>query len=129
MGEENTIDSLKWAKRRGLIWGWVDGLAIEGGDIDHIVVTKRGGVVAIDSKWHYTLWDDTLQRADTAAQRSARRARLILISLHRRMEVTPLAVIWGGAQQEFETVDVPRHVIPGGQLSTWLRSLQGEVLG
>ena len=50
------------------------------------------------------------------------------ISLHRRMEVTPLAVIWGGAQRNFETVDVPRHVIPGGQLSTWLRSLQGEVL-
>lgn len=49
-GEENTRDELRLAKRKGLIWGWVDSITVSTGDIDHLVVTRRGGLVAIDSK-------------------------------------------------------------------------------
>jgi len=50
-GEENTRSELERAKRKGLIWGWVDSVTLAAGDIDHLVVTKSGGLVAIDTKW------------------------------------------------------------------------------
>jgi hypothetical protein len=50
-GEENTSTELETAKRRRVIWGWVDGISLQAGDIDHVIVTRRGGVVVIDSKW------------------------------------------------------------------------------
>ena len=54
-GEENTRDELNRAKRRRLIWGRVDSISLEVGDLDHLVVTRRGGLVAIDSKWRNQL--------------------------------------------------------------------------
>lgn len=126
-GEENTIDVLRRAKRRGLIWGWVDGLATESGDVDHIVVTKRCGVVAIDSKWHSRLYDDTVERDLVSAHASARRARLILLTFGRRIEVTPVAAIWGGVQHEIGS-DQTRHpaLVPGKELFAHLRALNGQ---
>ena len=35
-GEDNTRSQLQRAKRRGLVWGWVDSLGLLYGDIDHI---------------------------------------------------------------------------------------------
>jgi hypothetical protein len=68
-GEENTRDVLRAAKRRRHIWGWIDSVAIADGDIDHLVVTRDGRLVAIDSKWHATAskvdWNAT-QRTQSA---------------------------------------------------------------
>jgi hypothetical protein len=50
-GEENTREVLKAAMRRRLIWGCVDSIGLEGGDLDHVVVTRRGGVLVLDSRW------------------------------------------------------------------------------
>ena len=69
-GEDNTRDELQRAKRRKLIWGWVDSLALQHGDIDHLVVTRRGGLVAIDSKWRSQA-NDTIEMA-----RAAQKVRL-----------------------------------------------------
>lgn len=50
-GEDATRDELKRAKRKGLIWGWVDSVSLQAGDLDHLVITRNGGLIAIDSKW------------------------------------------------------------------------------
>ena len=69
-GEDNTRDELQRAKRKKVIWGWVDSLTLQHGDIDHLVVTRRGGLVAIDSKWRSQA-NDTVDMA-----RSAKKVRL-----------------------------------------------------
>jgi hypothetical protein len=56
-GEENTRDELLRAQRKKLIWGWVDSITLERGDLDQLVVTRGGGVVAIDSKWRNDIMD------------------------------------------------------------------------
>jgi hypothetical protein len=125
-GEDNTSDELRKARRQGLIWGFVDGVAIETGDVDHLVVTKEGGVIAVDSKYHAQLRADTVQRDLVSAAASARRARLIIMSFGRRLDVTPVAVVWGGAQHRLG----PAHrsmgdIIGGRELLPWLRSVRG----
>jgi hypothetical protein len=82
-GEDSTTDELRKAKRRGLIWGFVNGVATSTGDVDHVVVTKRGGVVAVDSKYHAHLRSDTVQCDLASAASSARRTRLIMLSFGR----------------------------------------------
>lgn len=69
-GEDNTRSELQRAKRKKLIWGSVDSLGLMYGDIDHLVVTRRGGLVAVDSKWRSQI-NDT---ADMA--RAAQKVRL-----------------------------------------------------
>jgi hypothetical protein len=73
-GEENTRDELKIAKRRRIIWDSVDGIPLQQGDLDHLVVTRRAGLVAIDSKWR----TESANPADMAlsAGRMRMRARL-----------------------------------------------------
>jgi hypothetical protein len=47
--------------------GWVDSIELQIGDIDHLVVTRHGGVVAIDSKWrNQTTDEDVAAMADSA---------------------------------------------------------------
>ena len=136
-GEENTRDELRTAQRKKLIWGWVDSLALERGDLDHLVVTRAGGVVAIDSKWRNHITDHA------AIIETARRVRLrsegVLRSLlqaergtHRArgdaVLVTPLVVIWGTAQSDLP--DVVRtngvEIVSGQGLRAWLRDRSGE---
>jgi hypothetical protein len=50
-GEDNTRTDLARARRKRLCGGWVNSIELQIGDIDHLVVTRLGGVVAIDSKW------------------------------------------------------------------------------
>ncbi|MCD9198342.1 NERD domain-containing protein [Aeromicrobium wangtongii] len=50
-GEENTRGELQRAKRKGLVWGSIDSVNIGTGDIDHLIVTRDGGLVVLDSKW------------------------------------------------------------------------------
>ncbi len=57
-GEDNTRDALRAAHRRHHIWGWIDNLEVQGGDIDHLVLAPSG-IYAIDTKWHTTHLGDT----------------------------------------------------------------------
>src|SRR5690606_126514 len=71
LGEVNTRDELKRAKRRRLIWGWVDSITVSTGDIDHLVITRRGGVVAIDSKWRSEAVGTDIGRSAASARSAA----------------------------------------------------------
>lgn len=138
-GEENTRDELKRARRRRLIWGSVDSIELQVGDIDHLVVTRRSGVVAIDSKWRSDVEAEDLHAMARSAQRTALRAEAVIRSVldssrsgrrasGKSVRVTPLIVVWGAAQ-----ADVPQdaHVegvrfLKGRDLIAWLRSQTGD---
>ena len=139
-GEDNTRSELQRARRRRLIWGWVDSISLQAGDIDHLVVTRRGGLVAVDSKWrNQHTSSDTVDMA-----REARRVRLraegltrTLLSSERSarhrasgnpLRVTPVVVLWGAAQH-----GVPEGVrvdgiefVAGRRFVDWLARLDGE---
>jgi hypothetical protein len=137
-GEENTRSELQRAKRKKLIWGWVDSISLQAGDLDHLVVSRRGGLIAVDSKWRN-------QTSDTAAMaKAANKARLRAEALtqtlltkeraarHRGkgnpLSVTPVVVVWGAAQH-----DVPDNArvdgiefVAGRKLIGWLSKLDGR---
>ena len=137
-GEDNTRDELQRAKRKKLIWGWVDSLTLQHGDIDHLVVTRNGGLVAIDSKWRSQA-NDTVNMARAAQKvrlraegltrdllkgdfRGARRAKINPLS------VTSVVVLWGAAQH-----GVPEHAsvdgiqfVAGRRFAGWLAQLNGQ---
>jgi hypothetical protein len=122
-GEDNTREALRAAQRRHQIWGWIDNLEVQGGDVDHLVLAPSG-LHAIDSKWHANLDDSILQTDAAAAQRAARRARLILRSLrHPDLEVQPVVVVWGhaqGALREHSRMIDDVEIISGRTLRRWL---------
>lgn len=137
-GEDNTRSELQRAKRRRLVWGWVDSVALQHGDIDHLVVTRKGGLVAIDSKWRNRIHDTTDMAR--AAQKVRLRAEGLTRDLlkgdargSRRAKVNPLGVtsivvLWGAAQH-----DVPDGAevdgiafVPGRKLLSWLAQLDGQ---
>jgi hypothetical protein len=110
-GEENTRFALQSAKRKKLIWGWVDSITVEAGDIDHLVITRAGGVLAIDSKWRSQ--SDAVDRASMvqAARRTAVRARGVIQTVLRgpeprnaelaaSVQIRPVVVMWGAVQDE-----------------------------
>jgi hypothetical protein len=140
-GEDFTQDELKRARRRKLIWGWVDSVTLQTGDIDHLVVTKSGGLVAIDSKWRSGA--EHLDRA--AVAREATRARLRaegFVNSFLRAErssrrasgkafrVRPLVVVWGVGDDALpvnaavDGVDI----IEGHGLVNWLARLDGDTI-
>lgn len=129
-GEGNTSDELRRAKRRRLIWGWIDNVETDSGDVDHLVVTRHGGIVAIDSKWHGVEATKELLRRDAeTALASCRRANSILRSIKMHRSPTPLVVFWGGTQQEVPREGAVLHgveFIGGRQLLPWLRDHHGE---
>jgi hypothetical protein len=137
-GEDNTRSELQRAKRRRLIWGWVDSIDLQAGDLDHLVVTRRGGLVAIDSKWRNEANDtvDMAQAAHRVRLRAEGLARTLLKAergaRHRGnsnpLRVIPVVVLWGAAQNH-----VPDGAQIGGidfvsgrRLLGWLRTLNGE---
>jgi hypothetical protein len=130
---------LRRAKRRRLIWGWVDSITVATGDIDHLVVTRRGGLVAIDSKWRSR--PSEVEALSTGAGRTRVRAQGILAdalrsergqhrSRGRAHQVTPLVVVWGPAQQAL--CDTERHsdvhLVVGRDLLSWLRKTDGDLI-
>lgn len=139
-GEDNTRDELQRAKRKKLIWGWVDSLPLQHGDIDHLVVTRNGGLLAIDSKWRSQA-NDTVDMARAAQKvqlraegltrdllkgdaRGARRAKTNPLS------VTSVVVLWGAAQHgvpERATVDGIQF-IAGRRFADWLAQLDGQTV-
>lgn len=128
LGESNTTDCLRAAKRRGLIFEWVDSLEVASGDVDHLVIT-RAGILAIDSKWHsHGVTAQRLENDARAAQAAAQRARSILRSVnHRRPVVSPLVVVWGGDQTKVaghHSLGV--EFVPGRDLKNWLKIKASE---
>lgn len=136
-GEENTREELKRAQRKKQIWGWVDSLTLERGDLDHLVVTRAGGVVAIDSKWRNAIIDhaaivEAARRVQLRSEGVVRSLLQIERGSHRArggsVRVTPLVVIWGAAQSDLP--DVVRansvEIVSGQGLRAWLRDRSGE---
>jgi hypothetical protein len=144
LGESNTSEVLKAAKKHQVLWGYVEGAATSGGDIDHLVVTRRGGVLAIDSKWRNTVTADVLDRDAAAARAAARRAESILRSVHvgalkrdtqaqhrqrgGSFSVTPVVVVWGPVRHHMpdraDRGDV--MFVAGDKLADWLETRQRE---
>lgn len=138
-GEENTRSELQRAKRRRLAWGWVDSIEFRAGDIDHVVVTRRGGIVAIDSKWRNQVGRDDVEAMAASAQKARRRAEALARQLlpkergaHRArthaLIVTPVVVLWGAAQGDVPDdceIDGVRF-LAGRKLVPWLRTLDGD---
>lgn len=136
-GEEATRDELRRAKKKRAIWGWVDSINLQVGDLDHLVVTRNGGLIAVDSKWRSD-GNDIGAMAESAA-RARLRAEGVARSLlkaergsHRArghaVTVRPLVVIWGPAQHqvpdESEINGIP--FVGGRRLQAWLEALAGE---
>lgn len=120
----------------------VDSIGLERGDLDHVVVTRRGGVLALDSKWrNQTTVSDTRAMA-AAAHRVRQRAEAVARSImqaerarHRArvdsVRVRPAVVVWGAEQYrlpggvaQVDGIDF----VAGSQLRGWLRQLDGEVV-
>ncbi|WP_300384195.1 hypothetical protein [uncultured Nocardioides sp.] len=139
-GEDNTRNELAGAKRRRLIWSWVDSITLQSGDIDHLVVTRQAGLVAIDSKWRNSVNTDDISSmaasARTAANRAAALAQTLLAADRsakhrakvRTISVTPMVVMWGTAQHEvpeaFERDGVA--FVSGRRLNDHLRGMDGH---
>lgn len=140
-GEDNTREELRRAKRRRLIWSAVDSITLRTGDIDHLVVTRGGGLLVMDSKWRSATDRLDVDALAADASRVRTRAQGVIGQLlpaaagqHRARgaahQVTPVVVVWGPAQ----------HVIPndanvngtaivaGRRLLEWLRQVDGEVV-
>lgn len=140
-GEDFTRDELARAKRKSLIWDWVDSLTVQGGDIDHLVVTRAAGLLAIDSKWRSDPNDLDPSTMAKEANRARIRAEGVVQTLVRKergahraplksFRVTPVVVVWGGAHR-----DVPEGVrvdgvvfVSGRALVGWLERVGGEAV-
>jgi hypothetical protein len=139
-GEENTRSELQTAKRKRLIWGWVDSISLQAGDIDHLVVSRRGGLVAVDSKWRNQPTSSDTQDMARAANKARLRAEALTQTLLKRergarhrgttnpLTVTPIVVLWGAAQHgvpEGARIDGVDFVT-GQRFHRWLAHLEGQ---
>jgi hypothetical protein len=137
-GEDNTRSELQRARRKRLIWGWVDSISLQAGDLDHLVVTRHGGLVAVDSKWRYQATDtvDMARAANKARLRAEALAQSLLkgdrSARHRAkinpLRVTPVVVLWGAAQEgvpDGARVD-DIEFVSGRRFVAWLSKLEGE---
>jgi hypothetical protein len=122
------------------LWGWVDSIELQIGDIDHLVVTRHGGVVAIDSKWRNQTTDEDVAAMADSARRAGLRAEGLLRTLlkaqrgsrHRArtqpLSVTPVVVLWGSARSDVPadaTISGVRF-LDGRQLLTLLAELDSH---
>jgi hypothetical protein len=140
-GEENTREELKRARRRGHIWGWVDSVTLAVGDIDPLVVTRHGGLIAIDSKWRTRVDSagrDAMVREASDSRRRAEGVVRTVLSRERSgrradgtsLRVRPPVVLWGSSQSSlpdgatFEGVEFVR----GRDLVRWLETLEGDAV-
>jgi hypothetical protein len=136
-GEDNTRSELQSARQRRLIWGWVDSITFRSGDLDHVVVTREGGVVVLDSKFR----TDVTQTSIVEMTKSARRARTRAEGIARTVlgsdrsgrrrasatsvTVTPCIVVWGPASRDVPDGHVVDgvHFVSGRKLKQWLAQL------
>ncbi|MBB6627924.1 NERD domain-containing protein [Nocardioides sp. KIGAM211] len=139
-GEDNTRSELQRAKRKRLIWDWIDSFELQAGDIDHLVITRHGGVLAIDSKWRNHVTAEDVPAMARSSRRAALRAEGLLRSVLKResgarhrttakpVTVTPVVVLWGAARTGVPSdaiIDGVRF-LDGRQLLQWLGDLDGH---
>ncbi|WP_166680413.1 nuclease-related domain-containing protein [Kribbella sp. VKM Ac-2566] len=123
-GEDNTRDVLRRARRKRHVWNSIDNLEIQSGDVDHLVIAPAG-IYAIDSKWHaMNLTDAVLDRDAATACAAARRANLILRSIHlQALEAQPIVVVWGRGQRDLPEAGCVVGgvlILRGSDLRSWL---------
>lgn len=101
-------------------------------DIDHIALGPAG-LFVIETKWSSNDWTSTRQRARLLesveqARENARITRLFLRAHLGDVTTTPVVVLWpsDGRMQEREIKGVT--VLPGDQLTGWLKSRPAGVL-
>jgi hypothetical protein len=139
-GEDNTRSELQKAKRHRLVWEWVDSITLQAGDLDHVVITRSGGIVVLDSKWRSEVTSGAVAEMAASAKRTRARAEALARTLlkadrsarHRAaaqpVTVTPAIVLWGAARQTVpqghKVDDV--HFLDGRELVRWLRHLDGQ---
>ena len=129
--EKNTADLLRTAKQERQIWGWVDDVEVQGVDVDHLVVTREGGVVAIDSRWSSDeLTPELLAEDAQRALLASRRTSLMLHSRDLAPAVRPLLVYWGDIQTDVKKLTVRNlegvEFLAGRELRAWLRKQNGR---
>ncbi len=129
--EKNTTDLLRTAKQERQIWGWVDDVELHGAEVDHLVVTREGGVVAIESRWSSEELTPELLAADAQhALLACRRASLMLHSHELAPAVRPLLVYWGSIQADVKKLTVRNlegvEFLAGRELRAWLRKQNGR---
>lgn len=141
-GESNTRSELASARRRRIIWGRIDSIDLVAGDIDHLAITRRAGVLAIDSKWRSHIDEHDRQQMAQSARRCQTRVTGLINTVAKRRDappalvaiarvpVRPVVVIWGGAQ-----ADMPEHTyadgvdfVRGKHLTRWLRGQEGSTV-
>ena len=129
--ETSTADLLRTAKREHQVWGWVDDVEVQGAEVDHLVVTREGGPVAIDSRWSSDELTPELLAAD--AQRAllaSRRASSMLQTRNLTPAVRPLLVYWGSIQSDVKKLTVRNlegvEFLAGRELRAWLRMQNGR---
>lgn len=136
-GEENTRSELVAAKRRRLVWGWVDSITFRAGDLDHVVVTRQGGVVVLDSKFRTDVTRASVSEMTASAARARTRAEALARTVlpsdrsgRRRttttsVTVTPCIVLWGPAARDVPDAHVVDgvHFVAGHKLKEWLKHL------
>lgn len=141
-GEDNTRSELQRAKRRRLVWDWVDSITLQAGDLDHVVITRSGGIVVLDSKWRTEVTPGVVAEMTASAKRTQTRAEALARTLlkadrsarHRAagqpFTVTPAVVLWGAARQTVpeghRVEDV--HFVDGRELVSWLAQLDGPAI-
>jgi len=130
-GEQGIGDLLRSAGKERQVWGWVDDVAVQGGQVDHLVVTREGGVVAIDSRWSSEELTPELLADDVhRALLTARRAAQVLDTRDRAPVVRPLLVYWGSIQAEVRKLPVRNlegvELLAGRELRAWLRRQNGR---
>lgn len=123
-GEELTRDVLKGIRRQG--WRFVQGLAIEHGDID-LLATGPGGVVAIEAKWVNNEPNSHEAKAKAAdylkrARNRAFRAHELLKLAGHTTFVHPVVVVWGHGSKRLVELAADDAIVAGDDLRDWLLS-------
>ncbi|MBS2937328.1 hypothetical protein KDN32_06195 [Nocardioides sp. J2M5] len=136
-GEDNTRSELEAARKKKLVWGWVDSITLRAGDLDHVVITRNGGVVVLDSKFHTSVTTASVAAMTASAARARVRTEALARTLlkpeaHGRrranrtsVSVTSCIVLWGparhGVPEGFQADGV--HFVDGRRLCEWLSAL------
>jgi hypothetical protein len=129
--EQGTADLLRATRRERRVWGWVDDVELQGGEVGHLVVTREGGVVSIDSRRSSEELTPELLAADAQrALQAARRASSRLQTRNVTAAVRPLLVYWGSIQGDVRKLTVRNlegvEFLAGRELRAWLRKQNGR---
>ena len=139
-GEDFTREELARAKRKKSVWGWVDSIGLAIGDIDHLVVTRNGGIIAIDSKYRSSVDQDWEALAGSAKKSALRASGALRSVLPRRqrgrrrshgdasLDVAALVVMWGPGRHAIRSGSSVSDVVfvQGPELTNYLAQRQGQ---